>query len=69
MNILDRTGLLTVLASVYMNITGFLNLQSWNLILVFITSFIGIIYLGMKIYHQWLDTKQKRKELGRDGIF
>lgn len=69
MNILDRTGLLTVLASVYMNITGFFNIQSWNIILVFITSFIGIIYLGMKIYHQWLITKEKRKELGRNGIF
>lgn len=69
MNIFDRTGLATVLVSVYMNITAWLNIQSWNVFLIFATSFLGIIYLVMKIYHQFLETKEKRKKLGRDGIF
>ena len=69
MNLLDAAGLSTVLISVYMNITAWLNVQSWNKIILFLTSFLGLIYLVMKIYHQYLDTNEKRKKLGRKGIF
>lgn len=67
-NWIDATGLGTVLMSAYMNITELLNVQSWNKVILFLTSIFGLIYLIMKIYHQYLETREKRKKLGRKGI-
>lgn len=67
-NWIDATGLGTVLMSAYMNITELLNVQSWNKVILFLTSIFGLIYLIMKIYHLYLETREKRKKLGRKGI-
>ena len=69
MNLFDTTGLMTVLISIYMNITAWLNITSWNKAILLITSILGLVYLGMKIYHQFLVTKEmKRKQGGKELI-
>lgn len=59
----DATGLSTVLLSIYMNVTAWLHIQEWNKIILFTTSLLGLIFLVMKIYHQYLETKEKRKKM------
>lgn len=69
LNILDSTGAATFAGMVYMNITSWLDVQTWNQIALFLTTIGGLAYLGMKIYHQFLITKKERKNQGRKGLF
>jgi len=56
---LDFIGIPSVFVSVTLNTSGWLN---WNQALLIITSFLGLIYLVMKIYHQFILTRKFKED-------
>lgn len=59
---LDFIGIPSILVSITLNGTGWLMQINWNQAFLIITSFLGLIYLVMRIYHQYLVTKKFRKD-------
>ena len=59
---LDFIGIPSVFVSVTLNTSGWLMRINWNQALLIITSFLGLIYLVMKIYHQFILTRKFKED-------
>lgn len=59
---LDFIGIPSVLVSVTLNTSGWLMQINWNQVFLIVTSIFGLIYLFMRIYHQYLVTKKFKKD-------
>ena len=66
--LLERFGLTAFVSGLFMNVTKLLKLSNWNTFLTWILSIGGVVYLLMKIYHQYLITRKERKLQGRNSI-
>lgn len=53
----------TVITSIWSNVTEWVNKYEWSPIFIGITSFLGIFYLLMRMYDQYLITKRRKRIL------
>lgn len=56
----------TVVTSIWSNVTEWIETQHWNPIFIGVTSFLGVFYLLMRMYDQYLITKKRKHELKQE---
>ena len=65
---LDLIGVTAFFSGLYMNVTEMLKHSTWNTFFTITMSLCGLVYLLMRIYHQFLITKKEKADQGRNKI-